>query len=179
MNTALRLTVAGLIAALTGCASPDQVTVSPAEPPPAAPQTNLSPSKRADGVFPVGRWAKTDDGMQLMVVSLKRGAVADEAAVHAGDPAVVVTLKITNKSTARFPLEELAVTSKLGVDSREAEEVYQGPYGQTLTGSLPPGRSSTSRYMFAAEDADELDDVTVNVSLGHEYAVVPFEGSVR
>lgn len=177
MNTALRLPVAGLIAALTSCASPNQVTASPEEAPP-VPQTNLAPSESADGPFRVGRWAKSGGGMQLMIVSLKRGAVADEAAVRPGDPAVVVTLKITNRSRTRFPLEELAVTSKLGEEGREAEEVFQGSYGQSLSGSLPPGRSSTSKYMFAAENRAELGRVAVYVSLGYEYKTVPFEGSI-
>lgn len=127
----------------------------------------------------VGQTATADDGVEFSVTRLQRGRVSDTAAGgRPGDPAVIVTVRVKNGSKARMDLSEIDVIARLGKDGREAEQVYQGDFAGSPSGTLPPGRTSTSRYMFAGKTSGELRTVSVELSPGWEYDSATFEGSV-
>jgi hypothetical protein len=137
-----------------------------------------SPSSTADDVTTVGSWGTAEDGVKIRVSKLGRGRVSDIASGgHPGDSGVVVTVQIENGGSHRLDLSQLRVEARLGVDGREADEVFQDGFGGTPDGSLAVGRTSTSRYMFAADSAAELKHVAIDVAPGYDYTPITYEGS--
>src|SRR5581483_10304681 len=137
-----------------------------------------SPSATADDVATVGNWTTFEDGVKIRVSKLKRGRVSDiSAGGHPGDPAVIVTVQVTNGGGHRLDLSDMRIEARLGSDGREADEVYQDNYGGTPDGSLAIGRTSTSSYMFAADSAAELKHVAIDVAPGGDYNPMTYEGS--
>lgn len=145
-------------------------------------QTSTQPTEPGDtaepGVARVGQWALADDGVRFRVSKLKRTKVGALAAGgHPGDPAVIATVQIDNRSTTRLDLNEVTVLVRLGSDGAEAEAVYQEDIDAGFTGSLPPGRKAQDKYMFAAAAPGDLDNVAVEVTLSYAHDPFTFEGA--
>jgi hypothetical protein len=168
---------------LAGCGATAEKVASPPSPsyaaPAAQPAGSAEPSEpEQPDVAAIGEWAKAEDGVRFRVSKLTRGRVSQYASGgHPGDPAVIVTVQVRNGSDHRLDLSLISVTARLGDDGREAEEVYQDSFMGSPSGSLSRGRTSTSRYMFAANKAGELKKVSLDVSPGFDYDSFTFEGS--
>lgn len=175
------------LAGLVGCAAligsmqtgtgPAPVTTESTESADAAGEEASEPP--SPSTAKIGQWATADDGVEFRVSKLRRSAVSEIAAGgRPGNRAVAVTVQVKNGGSERLDLSALQVSVRLGKDGREAEEVFQDGYEGTPTGSLAPGRTSTSKYLFDAKSAAELKTVSVDVAPGFEYQSFTFEGGV-
>lgn len=165
----------------TGCGAGEKsVNTNPQNATPTQAETGQAtqPEPADDTTSTVGGvYAEASDGVKFRVKELGRGKVGPYAAGGTpGDPAVIVTVQIKNGGTKRLDLTEVSVIVRLGADGREAEQVFDEGFSGTPDGTLSPGRTSTHKYMFAAESAAELQDVQVELSPGWEYPSVTFEG---
>ena len=165
--------------ALTGCAAPQETTAKAGSPPASAAQGGGAPEE-GDGVTKVGTWAEAEDGIAFRVSKLKRAKVpALAAGGNPGDPAVVATVQIRNGSKSRFDMTLVDVQARLGEDGAQAEQVFTESYGDGFrSGTLPPGRTATAKFMFAASSAADLKTVAIEVTPGVlDYEPFSFEGS--
>lgn len=169
-----------LVALLTVAGCTTGVTANP----PVVDETTLdaeaseeTAEPEASNITKVGESATAEDGVWFSVTRLQRSRVSDIASGgRPGNPAVIVTVKIRNGSKERLDLSQIDVAVRLGKDGREAEEVFQDDFSGTPTGSLAPGRTSTSKYMFAGKTAAELRTVSVELAPGWDYDSATFEG---
>lgn len=72
----------------------------------------------------------------------------------------------------------VTVTARLGADGIEAEQVFQDGVDGMFDGTIAPGRTATTRFMFAAEKAADLKTVSIEVNAGFEYESFTFEGGL-
>lgn len=178
----MRKTLAGLAIAslaLTGCSAqiPSQASSEPGSNGQAEPESDSTGED--SGVAKIGQWATADDGVKFRVSKITKGRVSDIAAGgRPGNPAVIATVQITNGSKQRVDLTALNISARLGTEGREAEQVFQEGFDGTPSGSLAPGRTSTSKYMFDAKSSAELKHVAIEVAPGYEYQTFTFEGGL-
>lgn len=165
---------------LTGaCAVPQEVSTEAGSPPASAAQGGGEAEPEGDGVTGVGTWATAEDGIAFRVSKLTRAKVPAYAAGGTpGDPAVVATVQIRNKSKKRFDMTLVEVQARLGADGDQSEQVFGDSYGDGfMAGTLSPGRTATAKFMFAATSAKDLKKVSIEVTPGFEYESFTFEGS--
>lgn len=175
----IAVVLAGLV--LAGCAAPTKVSTN-ASPPPASSGTDTGGGggDERSNVTTVGQWATAEDGIAFRVSKLKRGRVSQYAyGGRPGDPAVVATVQFRNRGTSRFDTTMIDVQARVGVDGVEAEQVFDHRFGDGFTGTLAPGRTATTEFMFAAAKVSDLARVSVEVTPGLEYDSATFEGGVR
>jgi hypothetical protein len=181
----MRYILAAMAAAVlaAGCTIPAEKASAP--PPVAGEETQSSGTESADesdpGIAKIGEWMEADDGVRFRVSKLGRGRVGQYAAGgRPGGAAAVVTVQVRNEGQARFDLSLLNVVARLGADGQQAEQVIDVDrgFGGVPEGTLSKGRTSTIRYMFAAERAGDLRTVAVDVTPGIEYETATWEGGV-
>lgn len=178
-----RLTAIAMLIALTACAAPQSNTITRQAPPtiraqnPSSATGTFHQPTADNNIATIGDWATAKDGIEFRISEIARAKVpAISAGGKPGAPAVVVTIQIKNSSPDRFDLMFVHVVVRLGIDGREAEPVFGGDYHGGPDGSLPPGRTSTHRRMFAAENAEELSAVSIELEPGTGYESATWEG---
>ncbi|MFD0902311.1 hypothetical protein [Actinomadura sediminis] len=164
----------------TACAAPQEVSTEPGAPA-AADAGGDSPEAPApeSQVTKVGTWATADDGIAFRVSKLKKSTVGALASGgRPGDPAVVATIQFRNGSKRQFDATMVTVTARLGADGVEAEQVFQEGTDGMFDGTISPGRTATTTFMFAAEKTADLKAVSIEVNPGFEYESFQFEGGL-
>lgn len=180
MIVAMVALLAGVLLA-GACTVPQETTAEAGSPPVSAAQGGGETGEpEGDGVTRVGTWAKAEDGISFRVSKLTRAKVpALAAGGNPGDPAVVATVQIRNGSKSRFDMTLVEVQARLGADGTQSEQVYADSYGDGFqSGTLPPGRTATAKFMFAASSKADLKKVSIEVTPGVlDYEPFSFEGS--
>lgn len=163
----------------TSCAAPKNVSTEPGAPVAEAEAGGDEPAEPESQVTKIGTWANADDGIAFRVSSLKRGKIDEWAAGGTpGNPAAVATIQFRNGSKKQFDTSMITVSARLGADGVEAEQVFQDGFDGMFDGTIAPGRTATTKFMFAAEDTAALKAISIEVSAGFEYESFQFEGGL-
>lgn len=126
-----------------------------------------------DQVAKVGEVWKYDDGVEVQLTKIESANVPEiSAGGHPGDPAVIVTVKVTNNSDGKLDMSQLGIEVRTGADGIETDRVFAGNF-DNADGTLAKGRSYTFRAMYAADKS--FKKVAVDVSPTWEHTAAQFE----
>jgi Domain of unknown function (DUF4352) len=93
------------------------------------------------------------------------------AGTHPGDPAVVLTVKVTNGTKKAFDTSLLGVNTKAGTDGAAADAIFDDSMGGGFSGTIVPGSSATAKFAFdIPKGARGALDIEVQPDSGLEYA---------
>lgn len=167
------------IGMVTACAAPQDVSTEPGAPVAADAGGDADEAAPDSQVTKVGTWATATDGIAFRVSKLKKATVGQYAAGgKPGGPAVVATIQFRNGSKQQFDTSMIYVTARVGDAGIEADAVFQDGIDGMFDGTIAPGRTATTKFMFAAEKAADLKTVSIEVNPGFEYESFQFEGGL-
>lgn len=163
-------------AAPVGGSTSAPVNPSASNDPSAAPDT----SKQDSGEVGFDQVYTYDDGVAIEVTKTKVRKISELAAGgRPGEPMVVFTIKVTNKSDQNLDGDLLSVDATYGKDGENADTVFDSSnIGDTISGTINKGRSKTGAYAFAVPKKGQ-SDVRLEVAPGFDYESVTFSGSVN
>lgn len=146
-------------------------TATPASEQPSAPPRTEEPS------VPLDEGAEVRQGITAEVTMIE--AVAGEAVLpgEVSGPALRVTVRIVNDSTARLDLTTAVVTLAAGDPLRDANPVSR-PAGAPFPRDLQPRGSAEGKFVFEVP-LEQRDLVRITVDLSLADPIVTFEGPVR
>jgi hypothetical protein len=160
---------------VTGCGSiPANITETsiplPMEGDSGSPTQDREPGK-------VGSTWRFDDGVDVKLVKISRSTIPQiSSGGSPGDPAVVVTVKITNGSRNRLDISLLSIKVRTGTNGDETEQSFAEGFSNP-DGLLAKERSYTYKAMFAADKP--FKKVAVDVTPTWDYSPAQFEGMLK
>lgn len=137
---------------------------------PAAPYTPVTKDAVA-----LDQPAAFDSGVTAELTTVESVAGEAQGPGEVAGPAVRVTVRLTNGTSAAVPLDSAVVNVYGGQDLAPAEPLT-GPGGKPFSGSVAPGASVTGVYVFNVP-ADQRDRLQVTVSYDPTVTTVLFEGA--
>jgi len=163
------------------------VTVTaPAAPPSSEPATEPTqdatdepvdePAAGEAGIKDTYAW---EDGVEAKITKVEHRKISDNGAGgRPGEPMVVLTFKVTNKSNQNLDGDLFSADVTYGKDGEPAESVFDLGVGEGISGTVGKGRSKSGEYAYAIPTKQQ-GDVLVEVSPGFDYSSGVFAGSVK
>jgi hypothetical protein len=190
VNEARRLAVAlGLTLLLVGCTAPSSVApgtgpASTAHSPQRRPKppTPSEPSDRpVTGSF--HQQIVYPDGVAVEVVRIKHTRLSDigwtDTGLRAGAPIQLLTVRVTNNSTALLDVDGATGLLTYGQDGVEAGPVFDAKnHTEDMSGKLVPRRSKTGIYGYIVPTG-ELGSVQFEFTPAFNHEPAIFTGSIK
>lgn len=117
-----------------------------------------------------------EDGVMLVVASVKRARVGEYDTISAGNRAIVAHIKVTNGATGPLDASMVSPTMTVGDQGEPADMTFLTAYNQIEATRVQPGRSVSGDYVFEVPRA--ATTVTVEVGPGFEYEPAVFVGRI-
>ena len=125
---------------------------------PTADATELPPTVSAVGLSDE---AAVGDGVTGRLVSIQAVQGDGDGVGNIDGPALLVTVELTNGTSAPVSFDAVAAEAYTGADLAPAT-LLDDPQANPLRGTVDPGQSVTGSYVFYVPESDR-DDVTIQV----------------
>jgi hypothetical protein len=186
MNKTLGATVA-LLLLLAGCTAPSSVApgtgpASTAHSPQRQPKQSSEPSDPpVTGSF--HQQVVYPDGVAVEVVRIKHTRLSDvgwtDTGLRAGAPIQLLTVRVTNNSTALLDVDGATGLLTYGQDGVEAGPVFDAKnHTEDMSGKLVPRRSKTGIYGYIVPTG-ELGSVQFEFTPAFNHEPAIFTGSIK
>lgn len=158
--------------------SPPQATWAPAEAAPGAVESEATEpdTTEAATVAAFGDPYVWEDGVLLVVASVKRAKLGEYDTVSAGNRAIVAHIKVTNGATGPLDASMVSPTVYTGELGEPADMTFLTAYNSIEATRVQPGRSVSGDYVF--EVPRTATTITVEVGPGFEYEPAVFTGRI-
>jgi hypothetical protein len=170
---------AAALLALTSCndktgtvSSDGSTTTTAAASATAAARTTTKPKVKKPTTAAFGATYTYSDHLAVTVSKVAAYTPSQYAAgTHAGDDAIILTVKIRNGTKKAFDTSLVSVNVKAGTDGAAADQIFDERSGEGFRGTIVPGSTASAKFAFdIPKGAKGALDIEVQPDSTLEYA---------